>query len=263
MYAQSLQPCLRLFSLNSETKLFSPVFRLSVTLWTGGRQAPSVHGTLQARSLGWVVIPFPTQGSNSRLFCVSCIGTAGSLPPVPPRAEVSGWRGVGGGCFFKALPASRAAPELDLTSTGFEGKPRPCLPKYSRRGRRCGCPVCQGSTLPQKSEFRTSSFTAKPCLLRYFCFDCPLESESVGSLSFLQGIFPTQGLNPCLVHCRRILYQLRYQGSPRLSAWNMVNMLRSHRWNVLIHAVLQGVFPNQVSNLCFYVSCIGMGVLDH
>jgi len=37
--AQSLQPCLRLFSLNSETKLFSPVFRLSVTLWTGGRQA--------------------------------------------------------------------------------------------------------------------------------------------------------------------------------------------------------------------------------
>ena len=171
--------------------------------------------------------------------------------------------GGGGGCFFKALPASRAAPELAITSTGFEGKPRPCLPKYSRRGRRCGCPVCQGNTLPQKSEFRTSSFTAKPCLLRYFCFDCPLESESVGSLSFLQGIFPTQGLNPCLVHCRRILYQLRYQGSPRLSAWNMVNMLRSHRWNVLIHAVLQGVFPNQVSNLCFYVSCIGMGVLDH
>jgi len=30
----------------------------------------------------------------------------------------------------------------------------------------------------------------------------------VGSLSLLQGIFPTQGLNPGLPHCRGILYQL-------------------------------------------------------
>ena len=35
------------------------------------------------------------------------------------------------------------------------------------------------------------------------------------SLSLLQGIFPTQGSNPGLPHCRRILYQLSHQGSPR------------------------------------------------
>ena len=29
----------------------------------------------------------------------------------------------------------------------------------------------------------------------------------------LQGIFPRQGLNPGLPHCRQILYQLSYQGS--------------------------------------------------
>ena len=29
----------------------------------------------------------------------------------------------------------------------------------------------------------------------------------------LQGIFPTQGLNPGLLHCRRILYRLSYEGS--------------------------------------------------
>ena len=34
------------------------------------------------------------------------------------------------------------------------------------------------------------------------------------SLSLLQGIFPTQGLNPGLPHCRRILYQLSHKGSP-------------------------------------------------
>ena len=33
-----------------------------------------------------------------------------------------------------------------------------------------------------------------------------------GGLSLLQGIFPTQRSNPCLPHCRRILYQLSHQG---------------------------------------------------
>ena len=40
-----------------------------------------------------------------------------------------------------------------------------------------------------------------------------LKNIGVGSLSFLQGIFPTQELNWSLLHCRRILYQLKYQGS--------------------------------------------------
>ena len=41
----------------------------------------------------------------------------------------------------------------------------------------------------------------------------------VGSLFFLQGIFPTQGSNPGLLHCRWILYQLSHQGSPRILEW--------------------------------------------
>ena len=36
----------------------------------------------------------------------------------------------------------------------------------------------------------------------------------VGSLSLLQPIFPTWESNWGLLHCRRILYQLSYQGSP-------------------------------------------------
>ena len=32
--------------------------------------------------------------------------------------------------------------------------------------------------------------------------------------SLLQGIFPTQGLNPGLRHCKQILYHLSHQGSP-------------------------------------------------
>ena len=36
----------------------------------------------------------------------------------------------------------------------------------------------------------------------------------MGSCSLLQRIFPTQGLNPGLPHCRWILYRLSYQWSP-------------------------------------------------
>ena len=40
----------------------------------------------------------------------------------------------------------------------------------------------------------------------------PGQNAGVGSLSLLQGIFPTQGSNPGFLHCRHILYQLSYQG---------------------------------------------------
>ena len=36
----------------------------------------------------------------------------------------------------------------------------------------------------------------------------------LGCHALLQGIFPTQGMNPGLLHCRRILYCLSPQGSP-------------------------------------------------
>ena len=47
----------------------------------------------------------------------------------------------------------------------------------------------------------------------------PDQNTGVGSLSLLQGIFPTQGSNPGLLHCRQILYQLSHKGSPRTLMW--------------------------------------------
>ena len=40
------------------------------------------------------------------------------------------------------------------------------------------------------------------------------KNTGVGRLSLLQGIFTTQESNRGLLHCREILYQLKYQGSP-------------------------------------------------
>ena len=50
------------------------------------------------------------------------------------------------------------------------------------------------------------------CLQSFW--NSPSQNTGVVSLSFLQQIFPTQGSNPGLLHCRKILYQLSQKGSP-------------------------------------------------
>ena len=42
----------------------------------------------------------------------------------------------------------------------------------------------------------------------------PSKNTRVGCHVFLQGIFPTQGSNPGLLHCRQILHCLSHQVSP-------------------------------------------------
>ena len=53
----------------------------------------------------------------------------------------------------------------------------------------------------------------------YSPWNSPGQNTGTGSLFSLQGIFPTQGSNPRLPHCRPILYQLSHQGSPRILEW--------------------------------------------
>ena len=52
----------------------------------------------------------------------------------------------------------------------------------------------------------------------YSSWNSPGETVGVGSCSLLQGIFPTQGLNLGLLHCRRI-YHLSHLGSLRILEW--------------------------------------------
>ena len=50
----------------------------------------------------------------------------------------------------------------------------------------------------------------------YSPWNSPGQKTGVGSRSLSQGIFPTQGSNPGLPHCRQILYQLSHRGNPNL-----------------------------------------------
>jgi len=50
---------------------------------------------------------------------------------------------------------------------------------------------------------------------RLLClWDSSSKNTGVGCHSLLQGIFPTWGSNPGLLHCRQILYHLSYREAP-------------------------------------------------
>ena len=78
------------------------------------------------------------------------------------------------------------------------------------------------------------AFVAQSCPTLCDPMDCSPSGSSVhgdspgknrvGCHFLLQGIFPTQGSNPGLPHCRRILYRLSHQGSPWLCIrWSFFN----------------------------------------
>ena len=53
----------------------------------------------------------------------------------------------------------------------------------------------------------------------YSPWNSPGQNTGASSFSLLQGIFPSQGLNPGLASCRQILYQLSHKGSTRILEW--------------------------------------------
>ena len=51
----------------------------------------------------------------------------------------------------------------------------------------------------------------------YTAWNSPDQNTGVGSLSLLQGLFPTQGSNPGVLHCRRTLYLLNHQSEVKVT----------------------------------------------
>ena len=64
----------------------------------------------------------------------------------------------------------------------------------------------------------------------YSPWNSPGQNIGVGSLSLLQEIFPTQGLNPGVPHCWQILNQLSRKRSPRILEWIASAFSRESSW---------------------------------
>ena len=77
---------------------------------------------------------------------------------------------------------------------------------------------------------RSLSISGSPSQTRlphglYSPWNSPGQNTGVGNHFLLQGIFPTQGSNPGLPHCRQILYQLSHKGNPRILEWVCIRRL--------------------------------------
>ena len=92
------------------------------------------------------------------------------------------------------------------------------------------------------SEVKWSE-VAQSCLTLCDPMDCSLPGSSPGNSPgvdyhfLLQGIFPTQGSNPGLPHCRHMLYCLSHQGSPGKVLW--VDKLQCSVTNPIMEVYLQ------------------------
>ena len=158
----------------------------------------SVHGILQARILEWVALLF-SRGS--------------SQPGIEPR--------------WPELQADPLLPEPGGSPYNPLGRCISIVPPW--KSKVSLSPMlpedCWGS-LAINSDGYTSIGNSKlrkvkvtQCLILrphglYSPWNSPGQNTRLGNLSLLQGIFPTQGLNPGLLHCRQILYQLSHKGSP-------------------------------------------------
>ena len=73
------------------------------------------------------------------------------------------------------------------------------------------------------------------------------QNTGLGSHSLLQGIFPIQGSNPGLLHCRWILSQVSHKGSPRILEWVAYPFFSGSSWSrnwTRVSCMAGGFFTN-------------------
>ena len=119
-------------------------------------------------------------------------------------------------CKYICAVLSSSVMSDSLQSHGLEAARLLCSWGFSRQEDWSGLPCPSPGDLPnpgiepRSCALHADSLTSEPP-------GKPMNTR-VDSLSVLQGIFPTQKLNRGLLHCRQILDQLSYQGSPSKGA---------------------------------------------
>ena len=89
--------------------------------------------------------------------------------------------------------------------------------------------IGNGSLLHSESESRSVLSNSLWSHRLYSPWNSPGQHIGVGSLSLLQGIFPTQGQNPGLLHCRQILYRMSHKEVHCIGV-SSINRDNAHAW---------------------------------
>ena len=116
-------------------------------------------------------------------------------------------------CALRPEAASASAPEDETNQSGprWEEKEPGRVPRSTPLQSQLGF-------FHYKWQVKVTQSCPTLCDPRgYSQWKSPGQNTGLGSLSLLQGIFPTQKQNWDLPHCRLILYQLSHKGSPVFS----------------------------------------------
>ena len=95
----------------------------------------------------------------------------------------------------------------------------------------------------KKKEKSASLSVVSNSLQLYRPWNSPHQNTGVGSHSLLQGIFPMQGLNPSLPHCRL----MSHKGSPRILEWVAYPISRGSslpRNQIRLSCIASGLFTS-------------------
>ena len=118
--------------------------------------------------------------------------------------------------------------------------------------------VCVCVCVKEKVKVKVMSDSLQPHGLYSSCNSAG-QNTGVGSHSLLQGIFPTQGSNPGIPHCRWILYQLSHQRSPRILAWVPCPFFRGSSWPrnwTGVSCIAGGFFTNWATREAHVCVCV-------
>ena len=91
-----------------------------------------------------------------------------------------------------------------------------------------------GQTMVESEKWKWKSlspdwFFVTPWTI-YSSWNSPGQNIGVNSFALFQGIFPTQGWNPDLPHCRQILHHLSHHGNPRILEWVAYTFSSKSSW---------------------------------
>ena len=169
----SLQSLWRLWKSENDSRLV-----MSNSLHSMDCSLPdsSVHGILQARILEWVAIPFSRGSSQSKDWTQDCCIAGRFFSVCPPS-----WYQMAESPIINHIVSVDYLAEHEVKSLS--------------------CP-----------QLFVTPWTVA-CTKLLHPWDFLGKSTGVGCRFLLQGIFPTQGLNPGLPHCRQTLYHVSHQGS--------------------------------------------------
>ena len=123
--------------------------------------------------------------------------------------------------------AHQAPPSMEFSRWEYwSGLPFPSPGDLPNPGIKPQSPTLQADALPSEPPGNPLESESHSVLLvslwpsgLHSPWNSPGQNADVDSHSLLQGIFPTQGSNPGLQHCRLILYQLSHQGHHRREGW--------------------------------------------